>query len=168
MRPSDLLNRWIVPLESRVDYLTLHTGKKFQVPFDVLAVFATNLKPASLADEAFLRRIPYKIAIADPTLDQFTRIFELNCKKRDLRFHQVMVAYLQRRHYSPLERPMRACHPRDLLEHVTAMCRYRGIEPAITRELLDAACSAYFVDDDAVAAVPQRRKVPTRPQMEIH
>ena len=168
MRPQDLLNRWIVPLESRVDYLTLHTGKKFQVPFDVLAVFATNLKPSSLADEAFLRRIPYKIAVEDPSVDQFTRIFELNCKQRDLRFHQVMVAYLQRRHYGPIGRPMRACHPRDLLEHVTAMCRYRGIDPVITRELLDAACSAYFVDDDGAAVVPQRRKTAARPQMDVH
>jgi hypothetical protein len=168
MRPQDLLNRWIVPLESRVDYLTLHTGKKFQVPFDVLAVFATNLKPSSLADEAFLRRIPYKIAIEDPSVDQFTRIFELNCKNRDLRFHQVMVAYLQRRHYGPIGRPMRACHPRDLLEHVTAMCRYRGIDPVITRELLDAACSAYFVDDDGPAVVPQRRKTAARAQMDVH
>ena len=77
MRPEDLLNRWIVPLESRVDYLTLHTGKKFQVPFDVLIVFATNLDPKSLADEAFLRRIPYKIAVTDPTVEQFTQIFQL-------------------------------------------------------------------------------------------
>src|SRR3989442_11319861 len=120
IRPQDLLNRWIVPLESRVDYLTLHTGKKFEVPFDVLIVFATNLNPASLADEAFMRRIPYKIAIGDPSIDQFAKIFELNCRKRQLRFHQVMVAYLQRRHYGPLRRPMRACHPRDLLDHVTA------------------------------------------------
>jgi predicted ATPase with chaperone activity len=71
-RPQDLLNRWIVPLESRIDFLTLHTGKKFQVPFDVLTVFATNLDPDSLADEAFLRRIPYKIPIVDPNLDEFT------------------------------------------------------------------------------------------------
>jgi hypothetical protein len=168
MRPEDLLNRWIVPLESRFDYLTLHTGKKFQIPFDVLTVFATNLNPASLADEAFMRRIPYKIAIGDPTIDQFTQIFEMNCRKRDLRFHQVMVAYLQRRHYNPLQRPMRACHPRDLLEHVTAMCRYRSIEPVITRELLDAACSAYFVDDmDPPVVLTQRRKT-TRSQMEVH
>src|SRR5204862_3822447 len=87
MRPEDLLNRWIVPLESRVDYLTLHSGKKLQVPFDVLSVFATNLAPASLADEAFLRRIPYKIAVGDPTVEQFTRIFEMNCEARQLRFH---------------------------------------------------------------------------------
>jgi hypothetical protein len=147
IRPEDLLNRWIVPLESRVDYLTLHTGKKIQMPFDVLVIFATNLDPKSLADEAFLRRIPYKIAIGDPTLDEYTRIFELNCRRRQLRFHQVMVAYLQRRHYRPARRPLRACHPRDLLDQVTALCRYRGIEPVITRELLDAACKAYFVDD---------------------
>jgi hypothetical protein len=148
MRPEDLLNRWIVPLESRVDYLTLHTGKKFQVPFDVLIVFATNLDPASLADEAFLRRIPYKIPVEDPSLDQFMRIFELNCRRRGLRFHRVMVAYLQRRHYVPNQRPLRACHPRDILDQVTALCRYRGQEPTISRELIDAACRAYFVDTD--------------------
>jgi hypothetical protein len=146
-RPEDLLNRWIVPLESRVDYLTLHTGKKFQIPFDVLTVFATNLDPLSLADEAFLRRIPYKIPIGDPSVDQFTRIFELNARRRNLRFHSVVVGYLQRRHYGPANRPLRACHPRDLLDQITALCRYRGVEPIITRELLDAACRAYFVDD---------------------
>jgi hypothetical protein len=146
MRPEDLLNRWIVPLESRVDFLTLHTGKKLQVPFDVLTIFATNLDPSSLADEAFLRRIPYKIAVEDPDLDQFTRIFEMNCRRRGLRFHQVMVAYLYRRHYRPTGRALRACHPRDLLDQVTALCRYRGVEPALTRELLDAACASYFID----------------------
>jgi hypothetical protein len=157
MRPEDLLNRWIVPLESRVDYLTLHTGKKFQIPFDVLTVFATNLNPQSLADEAFLRRIPYKIAITDPSLDDFTKIFEMNCKRRDLKFHQVMVAYLLRRHYGPAGRPLRSCHPRDLLDQVTALCRYRGIPPSITRELLDKACQAYFVDDTPGADLPPAR-----------
>jgi len=147
IRPQDLLNRWIVPLESRVDYLTLSTGRKFQVPFDVLIVFATNLDPASLADEAFLRRIPYKIPVGDPTPEEFTRIFELNCRRRKLRFHSVMVTYLQRRHYEPNGRPMRSCHPRDLLDQVDALCRYRGIEPNVTRELLDRACENYFVGD---------------------
>ena len=119
IRPEELLNRWIVPLENRIDYLTLHTGKKFQVPFDVLVVFATNLNPESLADEAFLRRIPYKIPVTDPSIEEFTKIFELNCRRRKLRFHQVM-----------------------------ALCRYRGVEPAITRELLDKACQTYFVDKE--------------------
>jgi hypothetical protein len=164
IRPEDLLNRWIVPLESRVDYLTLHTGKKFQVPFDVLSVFATNLEPASLADEAFLRRIPYKIAIEDPSIEEFTKIFEMICRKRQLRFHQVMVAYLHRRHYRPFDRSLRACQPRDLLDQVTSLCRYRGIEPTINRELIDAACQSYFVSHDAsneaggVTRVAERRK----------
>jgi len=149
IRPQELLNRWIVPLESRVDYLTLHTGKKFEVPFDTLVVFATNLDPRELADEAFLRRIPYKIHIGDPNVDEFSRIFELNCRRRQLPFHRVMVAYLQRRYYGLNRRPMRACHPRDLIDQVTALCRYRGSEPAITRELLDQACEAYFVDEGA-------------------
>ncbi len=160
MRPEELLNRWIVPLENRIDYLTLHTGKKFQVPFDVLIIFATNLNPASLADEAFLRRIPYKIPIQDPSVEQFTRIFELNCRNRKLRFHQVMVAYLQRRHYAPVNRPLRACHPRDLLDQVTAMCRYQGREPVITRELMDAACDAYFVNE--AAAIGTAAPLPVR------
>jgi hypothetical protein len=164
MSPESLLNRWIVPLENRVDYLTLHTGKKFQVPFNVLIVFATNLDPASLVDEAFLRRIPYKIPIDDPTVDQFTRIFELNCRIRSLKFHPVMVAYLQRRHYTPHDRPMRSCHPRDLIEQITALCRYQGREPVINRELLDAACAAYFVDETPVAA-PKRK--PSRRQLDI-
>jgi DNA-binding PadR family transcriptional regulator len=154
MRPEDLLNRWIVPLEGRVDYLTLHTGKTFQIPFDVLIIFATNLDPASLADEAFLRRIPYKIPIDDPSIEQFTRIFEMACSRRGLRFHQVMVAYLQRRHYTPHGRPMRACHPRDILDQVTALCRYRGIAPTITRELIDKACQAYFVGEAVAPVTP--------------
>jgi hypothetical protein len=168
VRPQDLLNRWIVPLESRVDYLTLHTGKKFQLPFDVLITLATNLDPASLADEAFLRRIPYKIAVNDPTLEQFVRIFEINCEQRNLRFHQVMVAYLQRRHYAPLNRPLRACHPRDLLDQVVALCRYRGIEPAITRDLLDAACGSYFIGEHVGESrmPPPSRKVQRR--LEVH
>ena len=168
IRPQELLNRWIVPLESRIDYLTLHTGKKFQVPFDVLIVFATNLDPASLADEAFLRRIPYKIPILDPTTDEFSRIFDLNCRRRNLKFHQVMVAYLQRRHYGPAGRPLRSCHPRDLLDQVTALCRYRGIEPSITRELLDAACASYFVDGLKPQAPVAPRRHPSRKLMEVH
>ena len=166
VRPQELLNRWIVPLESRCDFLTLHTGKKFQVPFDVLIVFATNLDPNDLADEAFLRRIPYKIPIVDPTVEQFTRIFQLNCEKRQLKFHQVMVAYLQRRHYRPHGRALRACHPRDLLDQVTALCRYRGIEPTISRELLDAACANYFVDTTDLAETPKVRRREKR-QLEV-
>ena len=145
----DLLNRWIVPLESRVDYLTLHTGRKFEIPFNVLVVFATNLKPASLADEAFLRRIPYKILAKNPTMDEYCRIFEMNCKKRGMKFDPVMVEYLDRKYYQPRKIQMRACHPRDLIEQVVDRCRYEDREPGITRELLDQACSAYFIEESA-------------------
>jgi len=145
--PRDLLNRWIVPLESRVDFLTLHTGRKFEVPFNVLIVFATNLKPQSLADEAFLRRIPYKILAKNPTVDEFCRIFELNCKRKGLTFDPVMVEYLERKYYRPRQIQMRACHPRDLISQVVDICRYTNREPVITRELLDAACGAYFIEE---------------------
>ena len=145
--PRDLLNRWIVPLESRVDFLTLHTGRKFEIPFNVFIIFATNLKPESLADEAFLRRIPYKILAKNPTLDEYCRIFELNCRKRGLTFDPVMVEYLERRYYTPKKLQMRACHPRDLVEQVVDICRYQGREPGITRELLDQACGSYFLEE---------------------
>jgi hypothetical protein len=147
IRPRDLLNRWIVPLESRVDYLTLHTGKKFEIPFDVLIVFATNLNPASLADEAFLRRIPYKIYAKNPTADEFGRIFELNCRRKGLAFDPVVVEYLLRRYYEPRGLELRACHPRDIVEQVMDMCRYHNRTPAITRDLLDQACTNYFVEE---------------------
>jgi len=145
----DLLNRWIVPLESRVDFLTLHTGRKFEIPFNVLIIFATNLKPQSLADEAFLRRIPYKILTKNPTMDEYCRIFELNCRKRNLAFDPVMVEYLHRKYYQPRRLQMRACHPRDLIEQVVNNCRYQGREPAISRDLLDAACAAYFIEESS-------------------
>jgi hypothetical protein len=145
--PRDLLNRWIVPLESRVDYLTLHTGRKFEVPFNVFIVFATNLKPESLADEAFLRRIPYKILAKNPTIDEYCRIFELNCRRRGLTFDAVMVEYLDRKYYKPRKLQMRACHPRDLISQVVDICRYTNREPVITRELLDAACGSYFIEE---------------------
>lgn len=145
--PRDLLNRWIVPLESRVDYLTLHTGRKFEIPFNVLIIFATNLQPQSLADEAFLRRIPYKILAKNPTVEEYCQIFELNCRRRSLAFDPVMVEYLLRKYYQPRRLEMRACHPRDLVEQVVNMCRYQNRELLITRELLDAACASYFIEE---------------------
>src|SRR4030095_4443549 len=107
-----------------------------------LVVCATNLKPASLADEAFLRRIPYKILAKNPTMDEYCQIFEMNCKKRGIRFAPVMVEYLDRKYYQPRKLQMRACHPRDLVEQVVNICRYQNREMAITRELLDQACGS--------------------------
>jgi hypothetical protein len=145
--PRDLLNRWIVPLESRVDFLTLHTGRKFEVPFNVFIIFATNLKPESLADEAFLRRIPYKIRAKNPTAEEYSQIFALNCRRRGLTYDEVMVEYLMRKYYVPRKLQMRACHPRDLIEQVVDQCRYQNREPSITRDLLDIACAGYFLEE---------------------
>jgi Magnesium chelatase, subunit ChlI len=143
----ELLNRWIVPLESRVDFLTLHTGRKFEIPFNVFIIFATNLKPESLADEAFMRRIPYKIRAKNPTIEEYAKIFELNCRKRGLAFDAVMVEYLNRTYYQPRKLQMRACHPRDLVEQIVDMCRYQQREAVISRDLLDAACASYFLEE---------------------
>jgi hypothetical protein len=163
IRPRDLLNRWIVPLESRVDYLTLHTGKKFQIPFDVLIIFATNLNPDTLADEAFLRRIPYKIYAKNPTVEEYSRIFEMNCRRRNLAFDPVVIEYLLRRYYEPRGIEMRACHPRDLIEQVVDMSRYQGREPSLSRDLIDAACRGYFVEQTV-----QTRSKPDAASQEPH
>ncbi len=143
----DLLNRWIVPLESRVDYLNLISGRKFQIPFDVLVVFATNLDPQSLADEAFLRRIPYKILAKNPTLAQFAKIWEMNCKRHGLQFDPSIVKYLNEKYYIGRKIEMRACHPRDFTDQVVHLCRYHRQAPQMTPELLDAVCATYFVAD---------------------
>jgi predicted ATPase with chaperone activity len=143
---SDLLNRWIVPLESRVDYLALHTGRKFMVPFEVLVIFATNLEPRSLADEAFLRRIPYKVRAVNPSVEQFSAIFEMVCRKHGVAFDPAVVEHLCREYYEGKGLEMRACHPRDLIEQMVTLCRYRKQPVAITPKLLDEACRTYFLD----------------------
>jgi hypothetical protein len=143
---SDLLNRWIVPLESRIDFLALHTGRKFEVPFDVLVIFATNLEPRTLADEAFLRRIPYKIHATDPSLEQFSAIFYMVCKNHGITFDQTVVDHLCEEYYEGRGLDMRACHPRDLIEHMVNLCRYRKQPLGITTKLLDEACRTYFLD----------------------
>jgi hypothetical protein len=136
-----------VPLEAKVDYLNLHTGRKFQVPFDLMIVFATNLEPQSLADEAFLRRIPYKIFAKNPSYDQYCRIFEMNCKRHGLAYDQLLVEHLHDRYYVPRTLQRRACHPRDLIDQVVTLCKYREQKVALSPELLDLVCQSYFLDD---------------------
>ena len=152
----DLLNRWVVPLESRVDYLNLHTGRKFQVPFNVMVVFATNLEPKSLADEAFLRRIPYKILAKNPTDEQFARIFEMNCRRCAVAFNPAHVEHLRSRYYVERNLQMRACHPRDLIDQIVSLCRYQQRQAEITPELLDTVCQSYFLDDAQSGATSAR------------
>jgi hypothetical protein len=151
--PRDLLNRWIVPLESRVDFLTLQTGQKFDLPFMVLVVFATNIKPAELVDEAFLRRIHYKVFAESPTRADFEQIFENYCRSRSLAYDPGMVEHLLANYFRPRGIQMRGCHPRDLIEQALAHAEYVGQPPRLTNELLEAACAGYFVDDTENAAL---------------
>lgn len=143
----DLLNRWVVPLEAKVDYLNLHTGRKFQVPFEVMIVFATNLEPQSLADEAFLRRIPYKIFAKNPSYEQYCRIFEMNCRRHGLTYDPSLIEHLHDRYYVPRTLQRRACHPRDLIDQVVTLCRYAQRKVELTPELLDIVCQSYFLED---------------------
>ena len=163
--PRDLLNRWIVPLESRVDFLTLHTGRKFEIPFNVFIIFATNLKPESLADEAFLRRIPYKIRAKNPTVDEYTRIFEMNCRKRGLAFDPVMVEYLAAQVLPAAQ--ARRCAPaiRAIWSSRSSTCAATSsASRIITRELLDAACASYFLEETEFPGQrSMKRRVVARP-----
>jgi predicted ATPase with chaperone activity len=145
--PRQFLNRWIVPLESRVDFLTLQTGQKFELPFATLLVFATNLRPSTLVDEAFLRRIRYKVYAESPGVEEFVQIFQNCCDERGLEFDRGLVDRLVRDRYRPRQIPLRGCHPRDLIEQALSLADYRGDPRALTSELLEAACDSYFVDD---------------------
>jgi len=145
--PRDLLNRWIVPLESRVDYLTLRSGQKFEMPFAVLVVFATNLRPADLVDEAFLRRIQYKVYCESPTVDEFMQIFEGCCEARNLDFDPSLVAALIETELRPRDVQLRGCQPRDLIDKALALASYLDRPRLLTLELLSAGCASYFVDD---------------------
>lgn len=148
----ELLNRWIVPLENRVDFLTLRTGQKFEMPFDVLLVFATNLKPTDLVDEAFLRRIRYKVYAESPTPEQFVTIFENCCREQHLAFDRQLPLGLMAGELTPRHVPLRGCQPRDLIEHALSLASYLGRPRALTAELLSSACQGYFVTDRDVAA----------------
>ncbi|MGV7227898.1 MAG: ATP-binding protein [Nitrospirales bacterium] len=144
VRPRDLLNRWIVPLEKRVDYLALHTGKVFQIPFDTIVLFATNLEPAKLADEAFLRRIRNKIYIADPTPERFKQIFEEVCKKKGVPFDSDAIDYLLTGVYEKYQLNMRSCHPRDLIEQIISIAKFNSVPPTLSKKFIDRACHTYF------------------------
>jgi predicted ATPase with chaperone activity len=144
IEPAALLNRWIIPLECRYDFLTLITGKKFRVPFEQLIIFSTNLEPSSLADEAFLRRIPYKIEIADPDEAEFHRLFQAYARGNGFKYEKASVDYLLAKHYRPRNRAMRRCHPRDLLEQIHNFCRYNDLPLEMRPEYFDQIAKSYF------------------------
>jgi predicted ATPase with chaperone activity len=145
MSPQELLNRWIIPLENRQDFLCLHTGHKFSIPFDQFLVFATNLEPRTLVDDAFLRRIRSKVKVTHVTREQFLEIFKINCRQYQIDFNQEAVDYLLANFYEKTQRSMDACHPRDLLEQIIDYSTFNQVAPALTRENLDRACRIYFV-----------------------
>ncbi len=144
MATSELLNRWIVPLDRRYDFLNLPSGKTIQVPFDQLLIFSTNLEPRDLVDEAFLRRISYKIEVPDPSPDDFRSLMVSCAERAGVAYDQAVVEYLIREHYVLPKREFRACHARDLLDHVRSFCGYRGQPLAMTREGFDEAVKNYF------------------------
>jgi hypothetical protein len=145
-RPMDLLNRWIVPLEKRYDYLNTVTGKKIEVPFDQLIIFSSNLDPQDLADEAFLRRIKYKIHVQDPDEAQWRQIWELVCRGRKVPYDDRSLDYLLETWYKPYDRPLRMCQPRDLLDQMIALAKYSMEEVSLANpDLIDAACRTYFI-----------------------
>ncbi len=146
MAPGDLLNRWIVPLEDRLDFLTFHTGKKFAVPFETLIVFSTNLDPLALVDEAFLRRISHKLGIGDPSEAQYREILMALCETRNFKFDEAAYDYLMQEYYVAMARPLRACHPRDLLKQMVTFATYRDEAMVMTEKLVDLAAHSYFAD----------------------
>ncbi len=149
--PREMLNRWIVPLESRVDFLTLRTGQKFELPFNVFVVFATNIKPGDLVDEAFLRRIQYKVLAESPTPAEFTQIFKNYCTAAQLSYDPALVEHVINKELRPRGVLMRGCHPRDLIEHAMAIAKYLDQPRTLTPALLSEACASYFVEDRDIA-----------------
>jgi hypothetical protein len=141
--PHDLLNRWIVPLEGRIDYLTLHTGKKLEVPFEQLLVFATNLDPSDLVDDAFLRRMGYRLYVNPPDRDTYTRIFQQYVQANEFDFDPKRLDYVYRL-YAADKRPLRACEPRDLIQRCADVCKYEDRPKILTDELLSLAWQNYF------------------------
>lgn len=146
IEPQNLLNRWIVPLDRKIDFMSMHTGMKFQIPFDMLVIFSTNLEPKSLVDEAFLRRIRYKIKIDHPTAEQYEVIFKRICEKHAVTFNRDAFDFLINDCYLKNNIELNACHPRDLIDQIIDMARYYRRPPEMSRAVIAAAWENYFVE----------------------
>jgi Mg-chelatase subunit ChlI len=143
-KPKDLLNRWIFPLEKRIDFQTLPDGRKVQCPFDCLLVFSTNLEPRDLADEAFLRRIPYKLYVGDPLEDEFEMLVKVVAQKMQVSVDDRTIKYVIDKHYKLAKRPMRMCHPRDLLMQIKHLCEYERRQAVAGPKEWDRVIDNYF------------------------
>ena len=149
VRPQDLLNRWIVPLETSIDFLRLQSGQTLQVPFRQLIVFSTNLDPGELVDAAFLRRIQMKVRLGSPDEKMFYQILGRMCQAYNVPFDKDGFLHLLRKWYQEPRRPMQAVHPRDIIKTMLSICDYESIPPQMTPELIDEACNCYFVESQA-------------------
>ena len=156
VRPLDLINRWILPLERRIDFLTLHTGKKVELPFDQLVVFSTNTPPQELIDEAGLRRIPYKLRVPAPTPTQYEDILRAVCEAQDLALPDEVLAYLHEEFYPKTGLPRSAAHPKALVDHVVERCRFQGITPRFDLELVHEAAANLMVEGEPPPIEPRR------------
>jgi hypothetical protein len=146
LEPQSFLNRWIVPLDRRIDFMTLHTGMKFSIPFDMLTIFSTNIEPRQLVDEAFLRRIPYKIKIDHPSEREFESIFRMICHDHDVEFNEDCFRYLLDNYYRKQNIKLNACHPRDIVEQIIVNARYYRHPPRLSKEAIHDAWTNYFVE----------------------
>lgn len=158
VQPKDLLNRWIIPLEKRVDYLTIHTGKKFDIPFDELVIFSTNLPPEKLMDPGLLRRVKYKLRIDPPSMTDYVTIFQRVCRNYRLPLPDEVLAFLLEDFYPRTGLPCAGFHPIFIVEHAIASCRYQGKEIRLTRELVEDALENLYISDTNVpisGAVPR-------------
>lgn len=139
-----LLNRWVIPLEQHVDYLSLHSGARFEVPFDAISLFVTNMSPAALADDAFLRRIRYKVEVAGPDTASFIEILKRECERSGVAYDDAAASYFLNTYFDNGEREMRGCHPRDIVEAIADAARYHGNSQTLTPDAIDEACANYF------------------------
>jgi predicted ATPase with chaperone activity len=146
VEPRQLLNRWIIPLERGTDFPALHTGLKFEIPFDQITVFCTNMRPVDLVDEAFLRRIRHKIQVPSPTEDEFKEILRRVCDMRGVTYKENAAEYLLDMYYRKPGRPLTGSHPRDLMEHITDRARFMKQRPEFTPETVALAAANYFVE----------------------
>jgi predicted ATPase with chaperone activity len=156
VQPRDLLNRWIIPLEKRVDYLTIHTGKKFDVPFDELVIFSTNLSPQSLMDPGIMRRVKYKLRLDPPSVTDYATIFRQVCRQHSIHLPVDVLSYLLEDFYPRSGASYAAYHPSFIIEHALSACRYMGMEPQLTEELVKDALENLFISEsrESAAASP--------------
>ena len=154
VQPKELLNRWIVPMEARVDHLSMLSGETIEIPFELLLVFSTNIPPQQLGDEAFFRRIRHKIEVGDPDEAAFLKIMRLVCNANSVPYEDEAGHYIIERYYRPKGRHLRGVHPRDIIDLLLDICSFQGRPAECSRELLDLACASYFIDDrnDSVLA----------------